>query len=211
MLYGMATLIFLVGLAVSLAGLRTNQKAQAQVSKLSSNVASGTNESVPPSTTKPTSAVVSSYQVAPNLPKYIDIPSLKVHSRIFAVGATKDGSLDTPKNVYNTAWYKNSSLPGASGAMLIDGHSGLSNDGVFNGLIKLKAGDTIKITRGDGATFNYRVAKSQLYPSDNVDMASLLVSADTSKPGLNLISCAGDVIPGTYDFNKRIAVFAVAQ
>jgi len=31
---------------------------------------------------------------------------------------------------------------------------------------------------------------------------------DPTKPGLNLISCTGDVISGTSKFNERIIVFA---
>ena len=46
---------------------------------------------------------------------------------------------------------------------------------------------------------------------EDVDMAKLLVSADTAKPGLSLITCAGDVIPGTLHLDKRILVRAVME
>lgn len=209
-LYAMASLIFIAGLAISLVGFRTNQKAQAQVKEVAS-VTFGDNTAAPPATSKPSAAAIRSYKVASDLPRYIDLPSLKVHARVYPVGTTKVGALEAPSNIYNVAWYKNSSKPGQAGAMLIDGHSGIGIPGVFSGLVKLKPDAVIKITRGDGKVFSYKVVKTQFYPSDNVNMASLLVSADTAKPGLNLISCSGDPIPGTYDLNKRIAIFAIQQ
>lgn len=210
MMHAMAAVVFVVGLSVSLAGLRTNHKAQAQVDKITAKQSNNTAaSSPPPSADKPSDSVVNSYTVAPDLPKYIDIPTLGVHARIFPVGTTKSGALATPNNVYNTAWYNQSAKPGQAGAMLIDGHiSSWTTHGVFYGLKKLSAGDFITVTRGDNQKFTYKVVKSTITAADKLDMASLLVSADVSKPGLNLISCSGDVIPGTNEFDKRIAVFA---
>jgi sortase (surface protein transpeptidase) len=208
-LYGMAAVLFMVGLAVSLAGFHANHQVQAQVNKLSAGSGNSSSGSNPPSTDKPSASAVSNYQAAPDLPRYIDIPSLNVHARVFSAGITKSGALATPGNVFDTDWYSNSAKPGQPGAMLVDGHiSSWTTHGVFYGLKKLASGNLISITRGDGQVINYKVVKTQMYDASRVDMASLLVSADTSKPGLNLISCSGDLIPGTNEFNKRIAVFA---
>jgi sortase (surface protein transpeptidase) len=93
--------------------------------------------------------------------------------------------------------------------MLIDGHiSSWTARGVFYGLKELKPGDALQIVRGDGVIFNYLVVKSQTYPASNVDMAAALTPVTPGTPGLNLISCSGDVIPGTSNFNERIVVFA---
>jgi LPXTG-site transpeptidase (sortase) family protein len=210
-LYSMAVMIFALGLSASLISLRTNQKAQAQVNKISSGQNNNGDGDILPSTKKPSDAEVSAYKAPADLPRYLDIPSLKVHARVYAIGTNKKGELGAPANIYNTAWYKKSSKPGQPGAMLIDGHSGLNIDGVFNGLTKLKKGDLINVKRGDGRVFTYSVVKTQVFPAEKVDMASLLVSADTSNPGLNLISCTGDRIPGTYALNQRVAVYAVLQ
>jgi hypothetical protein len=40
-------------------------------------------------------------------------------------------------------------------------------------------------------------------------MSALLSPINAGKPGLNLITCTGDVIKGTNDFTERIVVFAV--
>ena len=93
--------------------------------------------------------------------------------------------------------------------MLIDGHvSSWTTDGVFYGIKKLKAGDIIKIERGDGKMFTYNVVKSQVFPSGNVNMTSAMTPVVPGQPGLNLITCTGDVIPGTSTFNERIIVYA---
>src|ERR1019366_6494106 len=124
-------------------------------------------------------------------------------------GVTTTGALATPSNIYNAAWYNESAAPGQPGAMLVDGHvSSWTAHGVFYGLDTLAAGDKIQVERGDGQIFNYQVIKSEVYNSDDVDMNAAITPVDLTKPGLNLITCAGDVIPGTSEFNKRIIVFA---
>jgi len=204
-------LVLGIGLGVSLSGWHSNAQAASQINKISNQAASQPGSSGATPTTEPIPAqAVTSYTVAPDYPRYIDIPKLTVHARVKALNVTATGQLQAPSSVYDAGWYSASAKPGQAGAMLIDGHiSNWTTKGVFYGLNKLTAGDNIKIIRGDGQVFTYVVVKTQLYDAKAVDMASLLVSSDTSKPGLNLISCSGDVIPGTSEFNKRLAVFAV--
>jgi sortase (surface protein transpeptidase) len=99
--------------------------------------------------------------------------------------------------------------------MLISGHSGhvpgLSAYGIFYELKTLIAGDTIQVERGNGTIFSYKVVKSKVYKSTNVDMAAALKPINPNKPGLNLISCTGDVIAGTNQLDERVVVFAEQQ
>jgi hypothetical protein len=93
--------------------------------------------------------------------------------------------------------------------MLIDGHvSSWTSHGIFYGLKTLVAGDTIQIERGDGAILAYKVVKSQTYTTSKVDMAAALTPINPRKPGLNLITCTGNVMAGTNEFNQRVVVFA---
>jgi len=165
-----------------------------------------------PSATRPTAKAVQTYTVTPDAPKYLDIPKLHVHTRVLAMGVAKNGALQVPWNIYDTGWYNQSVKPGGAGAMLVDGHSGLGNlHGVFWDLATLQKGDAITVTRGDGERFTYLVANVQTAQVQKVNMASMMVSSDPSKPGLNLITCAGDRIPGTDELNKRVQVYAVLQ
>jgi len=212
-LYMMAATVFVVGLLVSFNGLRTNKQVAAQVKK-SQSVSDATADAstIAPSTTKPTTAQVTNYAVSPNVPRYVDIPKLKVHARTLSEGVDTKGALQVPWNIYDTGWYNASSQPGQNGATLIDGHSGIGGmHGVFYNLASLSAGDQVIVTRGDGQKFTYIVSKVQTVNVQDVDMGSMLVSANTNKPGLNLITCTGDQIPGTDQLNKRVLVYAVMQ
>lgn len=163
-----------------------------------------------PSTTKPAPSAFDSYTVAANVPRYIFIPKLSVQAIVRPLGLTADGQLATPNNVYDTGWYKKSSTPGQPGAIVIDGHvSSWTTNGVFYGLKTLQPGDAIQIERGDGTTISYSVVKKQIYGYQQVDMSAVLSPVDASKPGLNLITCTGDVIKGSNNFTERIVIFTV--
>lgn len=163
-----------------------------------------------PSATKLTPKAVQTYQVAPDAPKYLDIVKLHIHTRILSMGTEKNGALQVPWNIYDTGWYSRSAKPGELSAMLVDGHSGIGKvQGVFWNLMTLQPGDTIIITRGDGKQLSYAVAKVQTVQVQKVDMANMMTSLDSTRPGLNLITCAGDRIPGTNELNERVEVYAV--
>ncbi len=155
---------------------------------------------------------LTNYKVAANMPRIISIPSINVNARVLNVGLTKAGAVGTPSNVFDTAWYNGSSLPGNAGAALIDGHvSGWSTAGVFKNLKNISVGSIITIERGDGQKLNFAVVRTAVYPADSVDMASVLSSAVAGRPGLNLITCNGSVIHGTNEFSERFVVYAVLQ
>ncbi len=209
-LAGMAVLVFGLGLVVALGGWHANHQVQAQVTRLSQTASKSTAAAAatPPSTVAPTTKAVTTYNVAPNLPRYLKIPSLGVNARVLSVGVNAGGALQTPSNVYDTAWYNESAQPGQPGAMLIDGHvSSWTTHGVFYGLKNLKPGDTMQVERGDGTTFTYKVVKSQVYDASNVDMTAAMTPITPGVPGLNLITCDGQVKAGTSEFNERIVVF----
>jgi sortase (surface protein transpeptidase) len=210
----LAVIVFLVGVTVSFLGLRTNNVAQAQVSKIAKKAATTatttqTEGSMPPNTAPVSANTIANYQVAPDLPRYIRIPKLDVYARVLQVGVTSSGALATPSNVFDTAWYTGSAKPGDAGATLIDGHvSSWTTNGVFYGLKNLVAGDQINIEKGDGTKLNYTVVTTQAYPADKVDMSALMKPVTTGKSGLNLITCGGKYDSKSGEFTQRIAVFA---
>jgi len=218
LLYGMATVVFVAGLIVSVSGAQTNRAVAAQVTRLQKQataVASSSTSAatvVVPSAAKPSAAAVAKYTVTPNDPRYIDIPALGVHAEVLPEGVSSSNQLQVPWDIYETGWYNASAQPGQPGAMLIDGHSGIDGmHGVFYQLSSLVNGDQITVTRGDGQKFTYTVVKVQVVNVKNIDMHSMVVSADQNEPGLNLITCTGDQIPGTEELNERVQVYAVMQ
>lgn len=214
-LYAAALLIFGFGLYVGIAGLSANKKVTAQaenLAKASEQTQVVPGSSTPPSTDKPSDAVVRSHSVAPTNPRYIEIPSLGVHARVLGMTVDKHNQLQAPYGIYDAGWYTGSAQPGQPGAMLVDGHSGVGKvRGIFHDISQFKPGEEIVITRGDGKKFTYAVVKAEVLDADKVNMASLLVSTDTAKPGLNLITCAGDQVPGTFTLKQRAVVYAVLR
>jgi LPXTG-site transpeptidase (sortase) family protein len=162
-----------------------------------------------PSSIKLKPQVVASYNVPPNDPKYIAIPAIGIaNTPILKLGLTSSGQINVPDNIYDTGWYDGSSEPGQAGAMFIYGHvSSWTANGIFYNLKKLVLGDQITITRGDNTTYTYQVVSSKVYPYNNVNMSEVLAPITSNKAGLNLMTCTGQIIKGTSEFNERLVVF----
>src|ERR1017187_3628509 len=175
-----AIALLIIGLGVSLHDWRSNVEANQHAAKLVNAANHNTKPTVPgaitqaaavPSTTQPSTNDFANYVVAPNSPRYLIIPKLAVDAIVLSVGVNSQGALETPNNVYDTAWYNESAQPGQPGAILIDGHiSSWTTHGVFYGLNTLQPGDIIEVQRGDNTTFTYKVVKTQVYDAGNVDM-----------------------------------------
>jgi sortase (surface protein transpeptidase) len=65
----------------------------------------------------------------------------------------------------------------------------------------------MSIQTGSGTTYNYKVVKTVIYKTNAVDMNAAISPVDPNKPGLNLVTCTGDVIAGTSRFSERLIVF----
>ncbi|MDB5176395.1 MAG: Sortase family enzyme [Candidatus Saccharibacteria bacterium] len=167
--------------------------------------------------TKVTTTQIDSYTVPATHPRYISIPALGViKARVQTVGLTKNNTLDTPKNISDTAWYNKSGIPGSGyGAVVIDGHNGgISRDGIFANLNKLKSGDEITIERGDGKKITYSVAENKtesLQDANTTGMQRIMTPYGSSQEGLGLITCAGNWVPRDKVFDKRVLVRAVVK
>lgn len=160
---------------------------------------------------------VAEHTVAATSPRYLSIPSLGIEKvRVVSIGLTKNNMLDTPKNINDTAWYDKSAEPGSgTGAVVIDGHNGgVTKDGVFAKLADLTEGSEIIIERGDGLKVSYFVETNEtmsLNKANTTGMKDMMQSADPSKEGLSLITCAGNWVPRDKVFDKRVMVRAVAE
>lgn len=201
---GAAILILLAGMGIAWTQHRNNQTAQ----HIPEGTLSATTEPLP-STEKPADSEFKDHQVAPDAPRYIFISKISVRTIVKPIGVTVTNQIKSPDNVFDVGWYNKSSKPDQPGAMLLNGHiSSWETNGVFYELKRLRSGDEIRIERGDGITFTYKVVKSQIYDADKVDMDAALAPINPNKHGLNLITCAGKVIKGTNEFDKRLVVFA---
>lgn len=162
--------------------------------------------------TKPEANYLENYKVGPTLPRIIRIPKIGVTARILQVGVDDKGRIDVPKTAYDTAWYNGSAAPGANGAMLIDAHvRSIGGSAVFGNLHKLVKNDVITVEKGDGEKLQYIVKSIELVGVGELDVNKILMSVDDTKPGLNLITCAGTYDSEANQFDQRTIVYAVQQ
>lgn len=208
----LACAVFAIGVFVALQGERVNQQVEAQISNIQENGGDldGDGDSDVPDETPVGN--IQNYTVGPDQPRFIRIAKLGVEARILKLGITNNNELDAPNNIYDAGWYDGSSKPGEHGAMLIDGHvHGPTTPGVFYGLKDLVPGDHVEVERGDGKKFTYKVVETKVYDADKVDMNAALISAKAGVPGLNLITCTGNVNFANSSYDQRMIVFAVQQ
>ena len=146
--------------------------------------------------TEPTDDEVKEYTVAPDRPRYLTVEKLGVkNARILPMRVNTSGELDTPRNIFDVGWYEASGKPGQGGTLMIDGHNGGPHvHGVFKNLPDLATGDIIKVERGDGAIFNYKVVENKTVPLEDSD-AYMSAAARSPEPGtesVTLITCTGE-------------------
>ena len=152
---------------------------------------------------------LSAYTVAADHPRVILIPRLGVTARVQAMGLNRDNSIQAPKNIYDAGWYTGSALPGAVGAMFIDGHaSGASRQGLFGYLDTLRSGDAVMIERGDHTQVKYEVVSVAVVPLGDVDMAAALGPSPGVERGLTLMTCTGQWVGGKETLDHRVVVYA---
>lgn len=207
-LFVAAAAVLIAGAIVAWRQWQNNQQKVAEIKHSQYRANHGHATGKNPSTERPTRSAFAQHQVAPKEPRYIYIPKIGVKAMVKQVGLTEDGALGAPANIYNTAWYSGSAKPGQPGATVIDGHvSYWRDEGVFADLDQLTKGDLVKIERGDGAKLTYKVVAKQVYPYDHVDMQKALSPIGSARTGLNLITCTGQVVGDSNNFNQRLVVF----
>lgn len=210
MLTAAAVLVILGGLGIGWQGLQLNKEVATKAATLGSTTSA---EKQPDGASDVPSeepvANPGTYRVASDRPRTISIEKINVHARVVNLGIKANNQLAAPGNIFDAGWYNESSKPGEAGAMVIDGHvSGPTKPGVFYNLRKLIAGDQIKIERGDGKIFAYKVIKVVTYAADKVDMAAVLTPVTKGKPGLNLITCSGELDASRNHYKDRTVIFA---
>lgn len=145
---------------------------------------------------EPSEQEVADYKVAPDRPRYLSIEKLNVeNSRVLPMGVNTSGELDTPKNIFDVGWYEASGKPGQGGTLIIDGHNGGPHiHGVFKNLPDLANGDIIKIERGDGEIFNYKVVENKTVSLTDSDayMSTAARSPEKGVESVTLITCTGE-------------------
>src|SRR3989338_1103259 len=141
------------------------------------------------------------------LPARLKIPKINVDSGFVYVGLTGDGTMDSPKEPMDVAWFKLGPHPGEIGSAVVAGHFGWKENkkAVFDDLSKLRAGDKIYVENEKGITTAFVVRELRTY-GENQD-ASDVFASDDGKAHLNLVTCQGVWNKKQKSYSKRLVVF----
>jgi LPXTG-site transpeptidase (sortase) family protein len=142
------------------------------------------------------------------IPARLKIPAINVNAAVQQVGKNAAGSMGTPTNFTDVAWYMLGSKPGEAGSVVIDGHvnNAKGTDGVFANLVQVKLGDYITVEDSAGHSIIYIVTETDEYNTDAAPLDTIF--ATTGPAQLVLITCDGDWIPSAHSYNKRLVVVA---
>ncbi|RCG30989.1 class F sortase [Sphaerisporangium album] len=142
-------------------------------------------------------------------PVRILIPRIGVDAPVRPVGLMPSGEIEVPplapRNL--TGWYKYGPVPGSLGPAVIVGHrSTRSGPSVFARAARLRRGDAIRIVRSDGVVAVFTV--DRLEQVRKTEFPTERVYGNLDRPGLRLITCAGDFDRRTGAHTDNLIVYA---
>lgn len=144
------------------------------------------------------------------VPARLKIPAIGVDAPVEQVGVKDDGTMGTPQQFGDVAWYAPGAKPGAAqGSAVFAGHvdNALTTAGVFEHLSQLRPGDYVSVEDAAGHTLVYRVASVQSYPANQAPLDKIFAAGGS--PQLVLITCTGDWVTSQKQFDQRLVVVAV--
>jgi sortase (surface protein transpeptidase) len=140
-------------------------------------------------------------------PVRITIPAIGVDARVIPLGLNRDGTIQVPKRLADTGWFRPGPEPGEQGAAVIVGHlDSTRGPGVFYRLRELRVGGVITVYLRGGSSVRF-VAESMIRVPKN-HFPTRRVYARTRQPTLRLITCAGKLNRMTGHHADNYIVFA---
>lgn len=140
---------------------------------------------------------------SPRAPKTLVFPDGSRVS-VEAVGTTKGGAMDVPRDPSHAGWWKSGPMPGQEGIAVLDGHSGWNGRAVaFAKLEGLKTGDVVQVLSSGGTSYAFTVWEEHRYPAD-ANVPSVFSGRDGS--WLNLITCVGTWDASRQTHSQRLVV-----
>ncbi|MER6082632.1 class F sortase [Streptomyces sp. NPDC001833] len=142
-------------------------------------------------------------------PTRLLIPKIAVDAPFTALTIGSTGQLQPPPaaNTNLVGWYSRGAAPGEAGTAIIAGHvDTVASAAVFARLDELERGDRFSVSRADGTDANFVVDDAETFAKD--DFPSDRVYADTRRPEVRLITCAGDYDHDVRDYTANLVVFA---
>ncbi|WP_181803783.1 class F sortase [Streptomyces shenzhenensis] len=142
-------------------------------------------------------------------PTRLRIPKIAVDAPFTVLTMGSTGELDPPPadNTNLVGWYSGGAAPGEEGTAIIAGHVDTTTSAaVFARLDRLERGDRFTVSRADDTDATFVVDDADTFAKD--DFPSDRVYADTRRPEVRLITCAGDYDHDAKDYTENLVVFA---
>ena len=156
-----------------------------------------------PSTTAPSRDFLGASQ-----PTRIAIPSIGLTSTTFVdLTVQRDGTLSVPGTEDEVGLYQAGPTPGQLGPAVLGAHvdSPDGRRGIFWSLGKVRAGDTIEVTREDGTTATFTVDRVKAYPKADFP-TDLVYKGDFTRSEIRLVTCGGPV-DSQNEYRDNVVVF----
>jgi len=160
------------------------------------------------SLTSPFFAGQSPATTAALFPSRIIVSAIGVDAAVEPVGKKPDGSMGTPKNFNDVAWYSLGAKPGEAGNAVFAGHvnNALGMAGVFEHLTDISIGERIVVADERGRMLTYVVRAVDLYQVDSAPLETIFTTEGSSQ--VVLITCEGVWDKDTRSYTKRLVVTA---
>lgn len=140
-------------------------------------------------------------------PARLTIHKIGVDAAVQYVALSKKGTVGTPNNFTDVAWYTYSPVPGTPGRAIIDGHldNALGLPGVFQHLDQLGVGDVVYVSTTEGKALHFRVTKTERLAYNSTDTTNLFAGSPTAD--LLLITCSGEWFQSVKQYSDRLIVY----
>lgn len=142
-------------------------------------------------------------------PTEVKVPAIGASSSLIGLGLGPGNSMATPpvSKPGQASWFTGGPTPGQKGPAVILGHiNGDGHPGVFQNLVKLKAGDQIEVDRADHTAAYFTVTGAEQVGKNAFPAGQ--VFNDVPDAQLRLISCGGALDVAEHSYDDNIIVFA---
>ncbi|MCQ4195714.1 class F sortase, partial [Streptomyces parvulus] len=130
---------------------------------------------------------------------------------VLAGGLDAKGAVEPPpfERAGSVGWYADGVTPGAAGTALMVGHVDTeTRPAVFYRLSALEPGETVRVTRDDGATAEFTVDDVEVLTRDGFDARQAYGPRDPGRAELRLITCGGTFDRTTNSYTANVVVSA---
>jgi hypothetical protein len=140
-------------------------------------------------------------------PTGVRVPALDVDAPVQPVGVGPAGVLIVPPSPMDVGWYQGGAVPGEPGVALLTSHVDTRTEGrgVFAGLVRLDAGDTVMVTAADGSTQRWTVTARTQHRKEDLPEA---LFARSGPPVLALVTCGGPFDRDARRYRDNVIVWA---